>query len=271
MSLNRMAVNRLRPGCHRVGCGWVALLVLFATAIPLPATPCVTPPARAGGLVAGGRNRRRYHRDQQRNSSGRCHRHGSRPERIGVQLRRHQRVCEHSGLASPARPPTSPWKPGSCSPGWIRPGGLSAGQRYIVFKQNTRSSYFEEYALTKTRVSGLDYLDFQVTSAGGQGAEVTSVSPVTTGVWYHVACVRGSNFLQLYFNGQLERQAFRGFCAELWQLPALFRLLGSRLTGIGSSRGCWTRCPSTTGRWLPTRSPQSTRPGRRANARWAAG
>ena len=53
-------------------------------------------------LVAWGWDCRRYHRDQRRYFGGRRYRHGSRPERIGVQLRRHQRICEHSGLAGPA-------------------------------------------------------------------------------------------------------------------------------------------------------------------------
>ena len=61
-----------------------------------------------------------------------------------------------------------------------------------------------------------------MSSSGKQVAEVTSVSPVTTGVWYHVACVRGSNFLQLYFNGQLERQASVGFAQNYGNYPLYF-------------------------------------------------
>jgi hypothetical protein len=33
-----------------------------------------------------------------------------------------------------------------------------------------------------------------------------SATLLTTGVWHHLAAVRGSNFTQLYVNGHLERQ-----------------------------------------------------------------
>src|SRR4030095_15787752 len=47
---------------------------------------------------------------------------------------------------------------------WVRfdslesPGTASAGQQYLVFKQNTRSGGFEGYNLAKTREAGGDVL-----------------------------------------------------------------------------------------------------------------
>src|SRR2546422_8026 len=81
-----------------------------------------------------------------------------------------------------------------------------AADQYIVFKQNTRTTSFEGFDLSKTRAGGVDVFRFLVSSALGQEAELHSASTLSTGVWYHVAGVRGSNFLQLYVNGQLERQ-----------------------------------------------------------------
>src|SRR5207237_8398630 len=73
-------------------------------------------------------------------------------------------------------------------------GGSPAGEQYIVFKQNTRSSNFEGFEVGKERVGGRDFFNFIVSSASGQFAEIRSASTVTTGIWYHVAGVRGSNF-----------------------------------------------------------------------------
>src|SRR5947208_1422116 len=74
-------------------------------------------------------------------------------------------------------------------------GGSPAGEQYIVFKQNSRSGNFEGFDLGKERVSGSDHFRFLVSASGGQSAEVVSVTLITTGVWYHVAGVRGSNFM----------------------------------------------------------------------------
>jgi len=101
-------------------------------------------------------------------------------------------------------------------------GGSPAGQQYLVFKQNTRSSYFEGYALTKVRNAGKDLLNFGVSSAAGQVVQITSETLVQTGAWYHVAGVRGSNFLQLYVNGQLEGQTAAGFVQDYGLLPLCF-------------------------------------------------
>jgi hypothetical protein len=115
---------------------------------------------------------------------------------------------------------------------WVRFSGLNsagnalAGQQYIVFKQNTRSGTFEGFAFTKSRASGRDYFDFQVSSSSGATAEILSTTAITSNVWYHVACVRGSNFIQIYVNGQLENQATANFAQDYGSLPLFFGTSG---------------------------------------------
>lgn len=108
------------------------------------------------------------------------------------------------------------------------PGSSSspAGDQYIVFKQNTRSTDFEGFDLSKTRMSGSDYFRFLIASASGQTAQVLSSSTISTGVWYHVAAVRGSNFLQLYVNGSLQRQTNVTFAQNYGTQPLYFGTSG---------------------------------------------
>ena len=116
---------------------------------------------------------------------------------------------------------------------WVRFTGLDSsgtaapvGVQYIVFKQNSRSGDFEGFSLVKERVSGSDHFTFQVTSAAGVGVDVTSTTLISTGVWYHVAAVRGSNFIQLFVNGQLERQTNVAFAQDYGTLPLYFGSTG---------------------------------------------
>jgi hypothetical protein len=115
---------------------------------------------------------------------------------------------------------------------WVRFASLDsagtspAGQQYIVFKQNTRSGAFEGINLSKDRKSGIDVFIFGVTSASGQAAELQSAVSVTAGTWYHVAGVRGSNFIQLYVNGHLERQTNVSFPQDYGNLPLFFGTTG---------------------------------------------
>ena len=115
---------------------------------------------------------------------------------------------------------------------WVRfsslesAGTAAAGQQYIVFKQNTRTSGFEGYNLAKLRIAGGDVLAFIVSSASGQLAELHSATLVSAGVWYHVAGVRGSNFTQLYVNGQLESQTSVSFAQDYGSYPLLFGTSG---------------------------------------------
>ena len=85
-------------------------------------------------------------------------------------------------------------------------GGAYPGEQYMVFKQNSRTDTFEGFFLGKGRVAGRDLFVFTVSSAAGQPVELDSVATVTTGAWFHVAGVRGSNYIQLYVNGQLDSQ-----------------------------------------------------------------
>src|ERR1051325_1111091 len=93
-------------------------------------------------------------------------------------------------------------------------GASPDGDQYIVFKQNTRSGDFEGFDLSKTRRSGSDVFRLLITSAAGVTTPIFSSTTISTGVWYHVAGVRGTNFTQLYVNGQLERQTNVTFRSE---------------------------------------------------------
>jgi hypothetical protein len=110
-------------------------------------------------------------------------------------------------------------------------GSSPPGQQFIVFKQNTRSkntssSSFAGYYLGKERRTNGDILVFEVAASSGKGAEVDSGPLVTTGVWYHVAGVRGANFIQLYINGQLVGQTNVNFAQNYGTLPLYFGTSG---------------------------------------------
>ncbi len=104
--------------------------------------------------------------------------------------------------------------------------GPPAGVQYIVFKQNTRTSNFEGFDLGKTRSGGSDVFKFIVTSAAGQAVSLLSTTVVSAGNWYHLAAVRGSNFVQLYVNGALERQTNVAFAQDYGNLPLCFGTSG---------------------------------------------
>ncbi len=93
-------------------------------------------------------------------------------------------------------------------------GNSQAGQQYIVFKQNSRSSQFEGFSLTKTRVSSKDYFDFTVASATGASVDMPGVTQIAAGTWYHVLAIRGVDYIQLYVNGKLEAQKYVGFAQD---------------------------------------------------------
>ena len=105
-------------------------------------------------------------------------------------------------------------------------GGSPPGDQYIVFHQNTRSSDFEGFDLSKTRLGGVDVFRFLVSSASAQLAEIESVTPLAAGVWYHVVGVRGSNFTQIYVNGNLERQTNVSFPLSYGNFPLYFGTSG---------------------------------------------
>jgi len=107
-------------------------------------------------------------------------------------------------------------------------GGSPAGNQYIVFKQNPNNSNFEGYALTKTRlpIGGSDVFSFAVASSSGQVVSVEGTTLLSTGVWYHVACVRGPDYLQLYVNGLLQAQQTVTFLQSYGTLPLYFGTSG---------------------------------------------
>jgi hypothetical protein len=101
------------------------------------------------------------------------------------------------------------------------PGNSTTGAQYIVFKQNTRSSVFEGFNLSKHRYA-TDIIVWEVSSAAGVPIQINSVSSVSQDIWYHCAGVRGSNYVQLYINGQLEAQASVDFPQDYGNYPLYF-------------------------------------------------
>ncbi len=105
-------------------------------------------------------------------------------------------------------------------------GGSPAGDQYLVFKQNSQTYNFEGFDLSKTRVTGGDVFRFLITSATAQSVQINSTTFLTTNVWYHVAAVRGSNFTQIYVNGQLQAQTNITFAQNYGSLPLYFGTSG---------------------------------------------
>jgi len=101
-------------------------------------------------------------------------------------------------------------------------GGSPAGDQYIVFRQNSRSDNFEGFDLSKTRIAGGDVFRILVAPQTGSSVEIQSATFITTNVWYHIAAVRGTNFIQLYVNGMLERQATVTFPQDYGNFPLYF-------------------------------------------------
>src|SRR5208337_1467434 len=95
-----------------------------------------------------------------------------------------------------------------------------------IFKQNSQTYSFEGYALAKNRMANGDAFVFTVSSASGQAVGLPSATLISTSVWYHVAAVRGSNFMQLYVNGQLESQTNVSFAQDYGTLPLYFGTSG---------------------------------------------
>jgi hypothetical protein len=108
--------------------------------------------------------------------------------------------------------------------------GTYPGQDYIVFKQNSQSSYFEGIALEKDRyppnVGTNDTFCWETSSSSGALAFLESVTTIKTNVWYFVVGVRGSNYLQLYVNGKLEAQTSVSFPQNYGNLPLYFGTSG---------------------------------------------
>jgi len=99
-------------------------------------------------------------------------------------------------------------------------------QQYIVFKQNSLSYEFEGFALTKDLGPNGNVILWEVASGSGVLARIDSVNTVVTNTWYHLAGVRGSNYIQLYLNGHLEVQATVNFPQNYGNLPLFFGTSG---------------------------------------------
>lgn len=115
---------------------------------------------------------------------------------------------------------------------WVRfdsldtPGNTgNIGTQYMVFKQNTRTNVFEGYNLGKHRYA-YDLFVWEVSSSGGASIQLDSVTAISTNVWYQVVGTRGSNFVQLYVNGQMEVQTNVTFPQDYGSLPLYFGTSG---------------------------------------------
>ncbi len=104
------------------------------------------------------------------------------------------------------------------------------GQQYIIFHQNYSFGNFEGFDLAKDRhppfIGTNDTWCFEVTSAVGDNVFVESQVIVKTNEWYHVAGVRGSNFIQLYVNGVFQGQSNVDFPVGYGNFPLYFATTG---------------------------------------------
>jgi len=91
-------------------------------------------------------------------------------------------------------------------------GGAPVGQQFIVEEHNPLG--YDAYVLYKWRDTntGKDFFEFGVNNSSGFPPSVGSISGVQsngiqTNIWYHIVGVRGSNYIQLYVNGQFAGQS----------------------------------------------------------------
>jgi hypothetical protein len=111
---------------------------------------------------------------------------------------------------------------------WVRFSSLQTpgdtanlGTAYMVFKQNSRSDTFEGYNMGKHRYA-YDLFVWEVSSADGVAIQLDSITAISTNVWYQVVGTRGSNYLELYVNGQLENSTNVDFPQDYADLPLYF-------------------------------------------------
>ena len=103
-------------------------------------------------------------------------------------------------------------------------GGSPAGQQYIVLRQNADS--YQAFDLEKTNTGNGHVFRFIVATPTGTSVEARSSTLISTGVWYHIAGVRGPDFIQLYVNGDLQGQARVSFAQTYGDYPLLFGTTG---------------------------------------------
>jgi Leucine-rich repeat (LRR) protein len=220
---------RWQRGCVRRCHGWLLAILLLTVLAPWPkatAADCFSTPAGLAGWwpAAGNAN------DLAGTNNGTLQ-GGATASAVGMV----GTAFSFDGTNSYVQIPDAPTqKPTNLTiECWVRFTGLDsagsgapAGDQYLVFKQNSRGGDFEGYDLSKTRVGGGDTFRFLISSSSGQAVQINGATLVTTGVWYHVAGVRGSNFTQLYVNGQLERQTNITFAQDYGTLPLYFGTSG---------------------------------------------
>jgi hypothetical protein len=111
------------------------------------------------------------------------------------------------------------------------PGASQPGLQYLVFKKNTRTNFFEGYALIKLRTGGADHFLFIVSSASGVSAIATSTTVVSTGVFYHVAGSYDGSTVKVYVNGVMEAQRSATFALNYDTRPVFFGTSGEPYDG----------------------------------------
>jgi RHS repeat-associated protein len=86
--------------------------------------------------------------------------------------------------------------------------GGDPGEQYIISKKNPYpGECWDAIALEKCRRnSNGDFFEFTVVGLGSNGCAIDSAPGIQAGQWYYLACVRGSNYMQLYTNGLLAVQ-----------------------------------------------------------------
>jgi len=94
---------------------------------------------------------------------------------------------------------------------WVMWNNLDTPAPASIPASNTSSSSRTRARVTSKATSSAKTAPGTTSFSGsylrsGELVRIDSTSPVTTNVWYHLAGVRGSNYIQIYFNGRLEAQ-----------------------------------------------------------------
>lgn len=111
------------------------------------------------------------------------------------------------------------------------PGASAPGLQYLVFKQNSRATQFEGYALYKYRLDGVDRLVFGVASAGGAQAFAASKTPIAAGRFYHAVGTYDGSAVRLYVNGVLEAETPANFPLNYGPRPVYIGTSGEGFDG----------------------------------------